>query len=463
MDGRTVEVQRKPPASYGYDHVCDEHQTQSEIFESVGVPVTDAFLEGYHGCLIAYGQTGAGKTFTMQGPSDDLDEGGTGGTASLASLDSTSARDGAESAESAEDPEAQGLIPRVLQRIFQRVEDEKAGVGVPEGEPAPVDVAFTVKCSYLEIYNEQVADLLAPPDADARAARAAPQIREHDKRGVFVEGLTEALVTSAEETYDLFTRGSFNRRVGQTEMNRESSRSHAVFTVTLESRRRAFPGAALQKRNATLHLVDLAGSERQKATEAGGARLKEASAINKSLSALGNVIKALVDVAEGKERHVPYRDSKLTYLLKDALGGRARCTLLACVSPAAGQMEETLSTLKFAQRAKMVKIKAQANEEAEGSKDELAAEITRLRARLSLAENGAAGAGDGESRDAFVARLEQHVARANRVAAAAAKAAAARSAELESRLGAVEELSKRLDKNLQSTKMVLRLRDEALK
>jgi kinesin family protein 15 len=135
------------------------------------------------------------------------------------------------------------LIPRVLQRIFQRVEDEKAGVGVPEGEPAPVDVAFTVKCSYLEIYNEQVADLLAPPDADARAARAAPQIREHDKRGVFVEGLTEALVTSAEETYDLFTRGSFNRRVGQTEMNRESSRSHAVFTVTLESRRRAFRSA----------------------------------------------------------------------------------------------------------------------------------------------------------------------------------------------------------------------------
>ena len=312
MDGRTVEVQRKPPASYGYDHVCDEHQTQSEIFESVGVPVTDAFLEGYHGCLIAYGQTGAGKTFTMQGPSDDLEEGAT---------ERVSLAEDAN-ALSADDPEAQGLIPRVLQRVFQRVEDEKRGVGVPEGEPAPVDVAFTVKCSYLEIYNEQVADLLAPPDADrGSAARAAPQIREHDRRGVFVEGLTEALVTSAEETYDLFTRGSFNRRVGQTEMNRESSRSHAVFTVTLESRRRAFPGAALQKRNATLHLVDLAGSERQKATEAGGARLKEASAINKSLSALGNVIKALVDVAEGKERHVPYRDSKLTYLLKDALGG----------------------------------------------------------------------------------------------------------------------------------------------
>ena len=163
MDGQTVEVQRKPPASYGYDHVCDEHQTQSEIFESVGVPVTDAFLEGYHGCLIAYGQTGAGKTFTMQGPSDDLEEGAT---------ERVSLAEDAN-ALSADDPEAQGLIPRVLQRVFQRVEDEKRGVGVPEGEPAPVDVAFTVKCSYLEISNEQVADLLARPTpiADPRRAR----------------------------------------------------------------------------------------------------------------------------------------------------------------------------------------------------------------------------------------------------------------------------------------------------
>ena len=142
VDGRTVEVQRKPPASYGYDHVCDEHQTQSEIFERVGVPVTDAFLAGYHGCLIAYGQTGAGKTFTMQGPSDDLDEGQAERVCVAEDADGSAPRDVA-----ADDPEAQGLIPRVLQRVFQRVEDEKRGVGVPEGEPAPVDVAFTVKCS----------------------------------------------------------------------------------------------------------------------------------------------------------------------------------------------------------------------------------------------------------------------------------------------------------------------------
>ena len=446
--GRTIEALGKAHSSYSYDHVCDEHQSQGAIFESVGVPVTDAFLEGYHGCLIAYGQTGAGKTFTMQGPGDP-DESSSGELAS---------GEGTDGAGAVNDPEAQGLIPRVLQRIFQRVADETNGTLIDADTPEdkkPCDVQFVVKCSYLEIYNETVADLLAPAGT-TNAERNAPVIREHDKKGIFVEGLTEAVVTNAEETYDLFTKGSFNRRVGMTEMNRESSRSHAVFTVSLESKRRPCQGAALQKRSALLHLVDLAGSERQKSTEAGGARLKEASAINKSLSALGNVIKALVDVADGKDRHVPYRDSKLTYLLKDALGGKARCTLLACVSPATGQLEETLSTLKFAQRAKLVKVKATLNEVVEGSAQELALEVSRLRALI------AAGGGGGVDAGA-VARLEQHVARANRVAAAAAFAASAQTEQLTSKLAEVDELSKRLEKNLQSTKMVLRLRDEALK
>ena len=441
-DGRTIEIPSKNHSSYSYDHVCDDGETQEEIFENVGVPVTDAFLEGYHGCLIAYGQTGAGKTFTMQGPGE---------------VDDNLDCDVNPSAPCVDDPDAQGLIPRVLQRIFQRVEDEINGSLLHPDTPIdqrPCDMQFMVKCSYLEIYNEQVADLLLPVGSTSNN----PTIREHEKKGVFVEGLTEALVTNAEETYDLFTKGSFNRRVGMTEMNRESSRSHAVFTVSLESKRRPCPGAALQKKSALLHLVDLAGSERQKSTDSSGDRLKEASAINKSLSALGNVIKALVDVADGKERHVPYRDSKLTYLLKDALGGRARCTLLACVSPAAGQLEETLSTLKFAQRAKLVKIKAIANEEAEGSLSELAAEVVRLRALI--ADGGCLSDADARER---VSKLEQHVARANRLSASAAKASAATSENLELQLTEVSELSKRLDKNLQSTKMVLRLRDEALK
>ena len=455
-----MEIPSKGDAAYSYDHVCDAHETQEDIFASAGVPVVDAFLEGYNGCLIAYGQTGAGKTFTMQGPGDP--EAGEGDP------------DGASEREL-------GLIPRVLRRVFQRVEDDRSD--------AREETTRAVKCSYLEIYNEQVTDLLVDPaelQADGQpgqSGRAAPTIREHERRGAFVEGLLEAAVRSAEETYDVFTRGSHNRRVGATAMNRESSRSHAVFTVSLESSRRAHPGAAWRRRFSTLHLVDLAGSERQKATEAGGARLKEASAINKSLSALGNVIKALADVADGKDRHVPYRDSKLTFLLKDALGGNARCTLLACVSPAAGQLEETLSTLKFAQRAKQVKTRAVANEEAVGSAAELAAEIVRLRALLR--ERDEAGDDrsareyrdealdaarleepDGANRDdpaGFVRRLESLLAKSNRVAAASARDAASSVAALEKRLEEVEELSRRLEKNLQSTKMVLRLRDEALK
>lgn len=421
-----------------YDHDA----SQADIFESVGVPVTDAFLEGYHGCLIAYGQTGAGKTFTMQGPDEHTE------------TDNISGDTGVMNA--AEDPEQLGLIPRVLKRIFAHIESELAAAENKENARdvniEKPELEFTVKCSYLEIYNETMADLLSDPGSAVQ-----PNIREHDKKGVFVEGLTEASVQSAEETYDLFQRGSHNRRVGITEMNRESSRSHAVFTVNLESRRRAFAGAALQKRSALLHLVDLAGSERQKSTESAGVRLKEASAINKSLSALGNVIKALVDVSDGKDRHVPYRDSKLTFLLKEALGGKARCTLLACVSPAAGQIEETLSTLKFAQRAKLVKVTACKNEEAVGSVAELAAEVTRLRNILS--EGTAEGGNHARLR---ANDLELHIARANRVAAATAKAAVLETEKLTGKLAEVEELASRLEKNLQSTKMVLRLKEARL-
>ena len=221
----------------------------------------------------------------------------------------------------------------------------------------------------------------------------------------------------AEQTYETFLRGAANRRVGQTNMNADSSRSHSVFTISVESRTKAHPTAPTTKKSALLHLVDLAGSERQKSTDAAGERLKEASAINKSLSALGNVIKALVDVADGKERHVPYRDSKLTFLLKDALGGRARCTLLACVSPAHVNVEETMSTLKFAQRAKLVKVRAVANEESVGSANELAAEVGRLRALLA---EGGGGLNDVDAR-AKIVELEAIMAKANRAAAAAAK------------------------------------------
>jgi kinesin family protein 15 len=273
--------------------------------------------------------------------------------------------------------EERGLIPRTLQHLFERLSSD-ASAAAAEGQ----EFTFTARCSYLELYNESVFDLLSD-SAGAGGEAPALTVREDAKRGVFAEGATEAAVTSAGATYALFARGAAARRVGATAMNRESSRSHALFTVFVETRRRA-PGGAWRRRAAVLHLVDLAGSERQKHSEAAGARLREAAAINKSLSALGNVVKALVDLAAGKERHVPYRDSKLTFLLKEALGGRARCTLLACVTPAERCAEETLSTLQFAARAKCVRTgAAAATDEAAGSAQQLAEEVTRLRAELA--------------------------------------------------------------------------------
>nr|AMS24236.1 kinesin 12-Ib protein [Marsilea vestita] len=183
--------------------------------------------------------------------------------------------------------------------------------------------------------------------------------------GMIVDGVQEVEVTTPEATYEVLKRGSINRHVGATAMNSESSRSHGVFILNLESQRQNM--GVLSKRVSKFYLVDLAGSERQKQTEAVGLRLKESGSINRSLSALGNVIKALLETSEGKLRHIPYRDSKLTYLLKDALGGNSRCTLIANVSPSITNSEETLCTLKFAQRAKFLKNRAIINEDGVGN------------------------------------------------------------------------------------------------
>ncbi|CAI5510515.1 unnamed protein product, partial [Closterium sp. Naga37s-1] len=322
------------------------------IFTTIGKPITDACLEGYHCCLLAYGQTGAGKTFTMEGPDWDSE-----GEGSQRSVDN------------------RGLIPRILQYIFQRLSADK--------ELQMLD--FTIRCSYLQIYNEQVSDLLEPDSVNLN-------VREDKKLGVFVEGLQEVVVSTADATYALFKRGSQNRRVGQTAMNMESSRSHSVFTIVVETERRDDAGV-MKRRTSRFNLVDLAGSERQKHSEAQGVRLKEAGNINKSLSALGNVINALVEIAEGKDRHVPYRDSKLTFLLSGSLGGNSKCTLLAAVSPAKRNVHETMSTLKFAQRAKLMHNKAEVNELIMGNPAVMAEEIRRLRLEIAeLRANATAGA-----------------------------------------------------------------------
>ncbi|CAI5509982.1 unnamed protein product [Closterium sp. Naga37s-1] len=234
-------------------------------------------------------------------------------------------------------------------------------------------LTFICTCSFLEIYNEHFYDLLDPK-------RCNLHIRE-GPNGVYVENLTKQPVTCFAQVMELIQQGAKNRRVAGTNMNRESSRSHSVFTCNIESTW-TVEGIS-NRRFGQLNLVDLAGSERQKSSGATGERLKEASSINTSLSQLGKVIMVLVEsLRENKPRHVPYRDSYLTFLLQDSLGGNSKTTIIACISPFAGSFRESHSTLKFAQRAKLVHNKAVVNEAAEGEKDALKKEIARLKDEL---------------------------------------------------------------------------------
>jgi hypothetical protein len=331
----SLSIDVKPePKRFTYDYVADDSTSQSELFDAVGRPISLSCLRGYNGTIFAYGQTGAGKTFTIQGPS----------------LDSSADLNG----------ELRGLLPRCYEFIFEEIEET-------------VGVEFLVSCSYLEIYQEQIIDLLSP---DSRSL----SLREDIKRGVYVEGLIEETVSNSAETFELLKMGARNRHVSSTSMNMESSRSHSVFTMMIESK--YVEDGLVNFKSSRFHLIDLAGSERQKLTDAAGERIKEAGMINKSLSALGNVINSLVDISEGRSRHVHYRDSKLTFLLKDSLGGNSKTCIVAAISPATAFFSETLSTLKFAQRAKLIKNRAVVNEDTSGVIGVLKDEVRRLKEEM---------------------------------------------------------------------------------
>ncbi|KAE9119760.1 Kinesin-like protein [Phytophthora fragariae] len=336
-----------PARTFTFDRVFGEHATQTDVFSAVGAPITQACLEGYNGTIFAYGQTGSGKTFTMQGPDDVIDADAPSLTQDQLAL--------------------RGLVPRVFDYLFANV-------------VAADNVQHSFACSFLEIYNERVYDLL---DGGSAKDAAGLQLRENGRKGVHVEGLIESVVTSSKKAAELMTVGAQNRRVGQTSMNRESSRSHSVFILQLQSKETSPEGTKI--RTSRFNLVDLAGSERQRSTDAAGERLKEAGSINKSLSALGNVIMGLSEQSVGKHRHVHYRDSKLTFLLKDSLGGNSKTFMVATISPAEDSAFETLSTLKFAQRAKMIQNRAVVNEDSVGSALFLQEEIQRLRRQLQQA------------------------------------------------------------------------------
>lgn len=323
---------------FTYDYVGSESISQEEIFNEIGKPIATSCLVGYNGTIFAYGQTGAGKTFTILGNS-----------------------------ESDSESQSRGLLPRCFEYLFNAIHEETTK-------------EYLIKCSYLEIYQEQINDLLGP-DTQSLA------LREDMKRGVYVENLIEEPVFTVNETYNLLRIGTQNRHVGSTSMNKESSRSHSVFTLLIESKEEK--DSMVSYVNRRFHLIDLAGSERQKATDCAGERLKEAGMINKSLSALGNVINSLVDISEGKSRHIHYRDSKLTFLLKDSLGGNSKTCIVANISPAFSAANETLSTLKFAQRAKMIRNSAVVNEETSGAIAILKYEIKRLKEELSYSKANA--------------------------------------------------------------------------
>lgn len=315
----------EPLHSFCFDQVGDINTEQADVFEAVGRPIADTALSGFNATVFAYGQTGAGKTFTMFGETN----------------------------------EQRGLAPRMLECLFERMHDAQA-----EGR-------FRCRASHLEIYNETLTDLLCT--APAGGTRPPLRLREDTTHGVYVTNATLVDLTSTDQALRALGAGLAARTVGSTAMNGKSSRSHAVFTLHIEQTHDVERASTAQRqlanavpahvcRRSQLHLVDLAGSERYNDACTSSARRKEACNINKSLSALGNVMGALVSIAQGQPRHVPYRESKLTMLLRDSLGGGACTHLIANVSASADCLAETISTLKFAQRAKLVRNHATRHE-----------------------------------------------------------------------------------------------------
>ncbi|KAG0547577.1 hypothetical protein BDA96_01G092400 [Sorghum bicolor] len=329
-----------PESRFTFDLVADEHVTQEGMFKVAGVPMVENCIAGYNSCMFAYGQTGSGKTHTMLG---DIENGTRRNNVNC------------------------GITPRVFEHLFARIQKEKE---LRRDEK----LRFTCKCSFLEIYNEQILDLLNPNSVNL-------QIREDARKGIHVESLTEHEISNAREALQQLIEGAANRKVAATNMNRASSRSHSVFTCLIESKWES--QGVNHHRFSRLNLVDLAGSERQKSSGAEGERLKEATNINKSLSTLGLVITNLIAVSNKKSQHVPYRDSKLTFLLQDSLGGNSKTTIIANISPSSCCAAETLSTLKFAQRAKYIRNNAIINEDASGDVLSMRLQIQNLKKVIS--------------------------------------------------------------------------------
>ncbi|XP_032292241.1 kinesin-like protein KIF13A isoform X1 [Drosophila virilis] len=345
-------MERKQPKTFAFDHCFyslnpedDSFASQETVFDCVGRDILDNAFQGYNACIFAYGQTGSGKSYTMMGSQEN-----------------------------------KGIIPRLCDKLFLAI----ANKSTPE-------LMYKVEVSYMEIYNEKVHDLLDP-----KPNKHSLKVREHNVLGPYVDGLSQLAVASYQDIDNLMTEGNKSRTVAATNMNAESSRSHAVFSVVLTQILTDQATGVSGEKVSRMSLVDLAGSERAVKTGAVGDRLKEGSNINKSLTTLGLVISKLADQSNGKkggnEKFVPYRDSVLTWLLKDNLGGNSRTVMVATISPSADNYEETLSTLRYADRAKRIVNHAVVNEDPNARIiRELRHEVETLRSMLKHATGSPVG------------------------------------------------------------------------
>ncbi|XP_055581871.1 kinesin-like protein KIF16B isoform X2 [Falco cherrug] len=347
-EGGTGDTGRERTKTFTYDFSYFSADSKSPsfvcqemVFKNLGTDVLKSAFEGYNACVFAYGQTGSGKSYTMMGNAGDA-----------------------------------GLIPRICEGLFSKISEKTKRN----------EASFRTEVSYLEIYNERVRDLLRRKSSKTNNLR----IREHPKDGPYVEDLSKHLVQNYADVEELMDAGNINRTTAATGMNDVSSRSHAIFTINFTQAK--FDSEMPCETVSKIHLVDLAGSERADATGATGVRLKEGGNINKSLVTLGNVISALADLSQDatnplskkKQVFVPYRDSVLTWLLKDSLGGNSKTIMIATISPADVNYGETLSTLRYANRAKNIINKPTINEDPNVKLiRELRAEIARLKALLA--------------------------------------------------------------------------------
>ncbi|GMT23895.1 hypothetical protein PFISCL1PPCAC_15192 [Pristionchus fissidentatus] len=335
--------------SFTYDQVFDQSTPQRDVYEKCIERLVEGTLDGYNATVLAYGQTGSGKTHTM-------------GTA----FDT-----------GAVDEEDLGVIPRSINHVFRRIAELKSKAD-EEGKIAP---SFEVSVQFTELYNEEIIDLLDEEGVNAGNIR----IHEDSRGEIYMQGVATRIVVDTLNTLEILKGGALRRTVASTNMNEQSSRSHAIFSMLIAQKRvpegvEFTAETEMEMLTAKFHFVDLAGSERLKRTGATGDRAKEGISINCGLLSLGNVISALGG-ANGKVSHVPYRDSKLTRLLQDSLGGNSRTLMIACISPSDSDFVETLNTLKYANRAKNIKNKVVANQ------DKSSKLISELRVKITMLEN----------------------------------------------------------------------------